>query len=1304
MRRALLLLGLGAASVAFARTPPIAPDPREGGWLGAGELYLHLTTDKWAVFNAGATVNKLAVDGQVVWLATDDGALRLDAESRGAQRLGMDDGLPSQAVTAVGVDEQFVWFATNKGLARFRKLDRTWRVFTDVDGLPHRAVNDVLRVGRQLWIATRGGLAMYDPDVDGLRGWSVAEGLVGENLAELFQVGEDVWCRTDAGLSRFRPRTRTFTNFSWADLGATELRAFVVDGERVWLGTDQGLLSLELTSDTLVPFSQQSLLESASIRGVELLSDYLFITTDAEVVQVHKTNRSMRRFTEADGLTRRQGAVGTLLSGGLFVMLFPDGAQVYDVQRELWAARPLLATQEESATRGRAFARLNAEVPIDARSWTLSEQRFATAEGGFGFSHRFANKRTLDASARLDYGQLELPGIRDVTARLEYQGNPTDVLREVRAEDKYLWRTREEGLERPLSLRGGGVRVASEGEEPTLQGQVSGGLRRGVSQRDFFTGAPRPVISLSHRYVLPGSERVWVDGELLTNGADYTVIYPAGQLAFLDLERVDPLSVIEVEYEADLVPRKGLGVLSLLDLLPADREVGDWTRAGDVRLVSEESGLYAQIDGAAPRYLDRGWVKSVFGEYRQGGRTIQVSIHDLGTEANARALYDFDLPPAREAVDGQPTLVIDLGLATAFAARAVLGSYYLELAIDEKSDAARQSLKLFAIQVLDRGTGAGANRPGESSEWLASARIAASPLRGTEFGARVVGVTGTAPGPAGEPPRQLLTAVGDGRYEHSVGEAGLFTAYGELAGNHRLDGLADGFGAMARLRLSHPWLEGTLLGRHDSPGFQAVGTANTRFGRLADEGRAQVTGYPLRWLPISGFFSRQSSITADGLGGTEQHALARVQLARERLPTVSLQLGHTLLEGGGGTTVRLKGMGQAEYDFAQGLLAFTGMKRFWVRALYSASGASTEEGVGPRADTVQLVRLEARIAPTATTSGWILFRHRKVHSQQAPDEPLLRANLQWELLSGARTAIIPGLVPQVSYSASFEDDRITQPAALRSAKGVVAGTLTLQPGAWFAALTPLVIEPRVSLAGDSRAEGELRTSQSRTLRFDNRAVWSGTYKINVELFELWEQTSGGPLDTASERRLELRNRVILRPNAVSSYTVRFDFARTETANDLALQPDAPVWGEQRGYEGAVEWLRRWSSVFTTRLRGVYGLADTRGLLLPNPLVQGAVLQSFLQHRVGGELELRFFALSDRARLFVVQRDRVFRLFGTGAGASEAVDYDASLGVVWALGEKLYVDAEVTWKQTVCLAPGCTAARTLQPRLMLTCDL
>jgi hypothetical protein len=147
--------------------------------------------------------------------------------------------------------------------------------------------------------------------------------------------------------------------------------------------------------------------------------------------------------------------------------------------------------------------------------------------------------------------------------------------------------------------------------------------------------------------------------------------------------------------------------IPLLDMLPADNEVNTWLQTGGVSLIIDQTGLYNRIDGAAPKYIDRGWVSSVYANYSQGARTIQVAIHDMGSAANAQAIYNFALPVSRVAISGHDNAVVDMGLSTAYAAYAYLDRFYIEIYIAEKSDAARYWIELFMSDILNRNSKGG---------------------------------------------------------------------------------------------------------------------------------------------------------------------------------------------------------------------------------------------------------------------------------------------------------------------------------------------------------------------------------------------------------------------------------------------------------------------------------------------------------------------------------------------------------------------------------------------------------------------
>jgi hypothetical protein len=166
-------------------------------------------------------------------------------------------------------------------------------------------------------------------------------------------------------------------------------------------------------------------------------------------------------------------------------------------------------------------------------------------------------------------------------------------------------------------------------------------------------------------------------------------------------------TVVEI-VNSPTVPDGGIGSsISLLDMLPANNEIDTWVHAGGVSLITDQTGLYNRIDGAAPKYIDRGWVSSVYVNYSQGYRTIQVAIHDMGSAANAQAIYNFALPASSVAISGDDNAVVDTGLSTAYAAYAYLGRFFIELNISEKSDAARYWLELFMSDILNRNSKGG---------------------------------------------------------------------------------------------------------------------------------------------------------------------------------------------------------------------------------------------------------------------------------------------------------------------------------------------------------------------------------------------------------------------------------------------------------------------------------------------------------------------------------------------------------------------------------------------------------------------
>jgi hypothetical protein len=120
---------------------------------------------------------------------------------------------------------------------------------------------------------------------------------------------------------------------------------------------------------------------------------------------------------------------------------------------------------------------------------------------------------------------------------------------------------------------------------------------------------------------------------------------------------------------------------------------------GGVTIAEDRPGLERQVDGAAQALIKQGWVRSEFALYQTASHFIQAAVHDMGSSANAQAYFLCARPPLRQTVNGRENLVIDMGLATAYAALGQSGRYIIEASIDDRSDGAKMELKLFCEMI-----------------------------------------------------------------------------------------------------------------------------------------------------------------------------------------------------------------------------------------------------------------------------------------------------------------------------------------------------------------------------------------------------------------------------------------------------------------------------------------------------------------------------------------------------------------------------------------------------------------------------
>ncbi len=191
--------------------------------------------------------------GQVSLLRAQPAGLQPPALVNGFQRLTLRQGLAANFATGITQDKDgFIWISTVNGLTRFD--GRNCRNFTrqagDPRSLSHRVVRSVHTAKNgTLWVGTQLGLNRYDPATQTFQRF-LLDKLPNDNSRYIRNIAEtpdgQLWCGTKAGLLQFDPATEKanlihIPTDSASQSGANNIRALLVDGSTLWLGTQAGL-------------------------------------------------------------------------------------------------------------------------------------------------------------------------------------------------------------------------------------------------------------------------------------------------------------------------------------------------------------------------------------------------------------------------------------------------------------------------------------------------------------------------------------------------------------------------------------------------------------------------------------------------------------------------------------------------------------------------------------------------------------------------------------------------------------------------------------------------------------------------------------------------------------------------------------------------------------------------------------------------------------------------------------------------------------------------------------------------------
>ncbi len=145
---------------------------------------------------------------------------------------------------------------------------------------------------------------------------------------------------------------------------------------------------------------------------------------------------------------------------------------------------------------------------------------------------------------------------------------------------------------------------------------------------------------------------------------------------------------------------------SVEDLIIKDNEISGWRRSGEGWVASSETDLYGRIDGAAPPYVQHGFVEAAEQKYTgkvlQDTVTVELRAFDQGEASNAQALFGelsaLMLTPETWQTDRFREAKIERTQQSIRIA-AWKSKYYVSLSITSNLNEALEVLKTFATNV-----------------------------------------------------------------------------------------------------------------------------------------------------------------------------------------------------------------------------------------------------------------------------------------------------------------------------------------------------------------------------------------------------------------------------------------------------------------------------------------------------------------------------------------------------------------------------------------------------------------------------
>lgn len=601
--------------------PPLSGFSATSGdlWIcGTGASYTGARFDDWQLYRPqdaplGASVRDIESNEDYAYAATDEGAARFDRYVLEWEALPAPLGGEWGAIEDVAVDGERVWFALGRGVAEYRQRTERVRVDSLLGQLASPRVLALRQTSRHIWAITAEGVARFDKDLETWTSFAPGVELPDARIRQATLIGEDLWLAGDGGLWRYIAASGIWRR----DEAAAEMpgeRVFAFAREQgLWVLTERAFAWYDETAARWIDFTLAVPMAPEAAREIGWVGGALLIRgrdAVAHAVRGSESNPALLTF-HVHELPEGEppGAEGPAAPGAEEPELeAPRAGWRLALDRDGLGCRR--SADEALTLKGGATVYVEDDDASKAPGESDLENLISATRYDLTLSGRLGKDRSLS-------GLYDTTDPDNEAYQLGYRGRRDDRLRAASAGeiDPQIYNAELTPL---AGLRGGWLRLESGGRSAEVRrrritADAWGGERRTYPGRELFSG-PRSVYRLPHRNLVPESEQIRLDREVLRAAIDYTIDWEHGSFTLAEHLLLDEDAAVEATYLYEIAsgdsPAAGDSALSddrlvlggEVGLAPSDRVFlgvtgASWSPGEEAR---------AEVVGLNARYEEKG--------------------------------------------------------------------------------------------------------------------------------------------------------------------------------------------------------------------------------------------------------------------------------------------------------------------------------------------------------------------------------------------------------------------------------------------------------------------------------------------------------------------------------------------------------------------------------------------------------------------------------------------------------------------------------------------------------------------------